>query len=217
MVHITTRADWLGPSSPFTPILPVPVDVPTGWECPRCRRVWSPQTDECAPCSPGRPRELRESYTFSGFPVAPREPGPMCKCSPVPAAGPRASFPRPENPRLNEAWIDDDGILRCWDGEEWAVYTDMPEVQACAPSREGGMCGCGEPDEKPAPDCARVLLRLPDEMNSPHYQRIARIGREWIEVLPGLQACVPGPDLALGGWAVTALFRLTPAGGESGG
>lgn len=31
---------------------PVPTDVPTGWECPRCHRVYSPQTGQCLPCSP---------------------------------------------------------------------------------------------------------------------------------------------------------------------
>jgi hypothetical protein len=50
MVHITTPADEFGPA--FGPILPVPVDIPTGWECPRCKRVYSPQTGQCVPCSP---------------------------------------------------------------------------------------------------------------------------------------------------------------------
>ena len=36
--------------------------------------------------------------------------------------------------------------------------------EACPPSGEGGMCGCGEPDGPPP---AGTLLRLPDEMAGP--------------------------------------------------
>jgi hypothetical protein len=52
--------------SAFSPILPVPVDEPEG--------------------DPG-PEPRRHDYAFGGFPVTPREPGPMCRCSPVPAPG----------------------------------------------------------------------------------------------------------------------------------
>jgi hypothetical protein len=31
---------------------PMPVDVPTGWECPRCHRVYAPRVEQCLLCSP---------------------------------------------------------------------------------------------------------------------------------------------------------------------
>lgn len=30
----------------------VPLDVPTGWECPRCKHVYAPLTTECFRCAP---------------------------------------------------------------------------------------------------------------------------------------------------------------------
>lgn len=38
--------------APFSPILPVPLDVPTGWLCPYCKRVYGPQVRQCVICSP---------------------------------------------------------------------------------------------------------------------------------------------------------------------
>jgi hypothetical protein len=38
--------------APFSAILPVPVDVPTGWLCPYCKRVYGPQVRQCVICSP---------------------------------------------------------------------------------------------------------------------------------------------------------------------
>lgn len=40
--------DWTS----FGPVLPVPVDVPTGWTCPHCKHVYSPSTSECFRCAP---------------------------------------------------------------------------------------------------------------------------------------------------------------------
>ena len=31
----------------------------------------------------------------------------------------------PKNPRRNQAWVDDDGVLRVWDGSDWALYDDV--------------------------------------------------------------------------------------------
>jgi hypothetical protein len=159
-----------------------------GWQCPVCLHVLSPKVEECPHCpgavgsagaaflsafspilpvpadEPGdgpsaEPR--RHEYAFGGFPVTPREPGPMCKCSLTP----------------------------------------------CAPSREGGMCGCDEPDEAPT-------LTLPAEMANPAYRRMLMVDRDWREPFPGMQA-------RLGSYSETerrALiqFRLTPADGETG-
>jgi hypothetical protein len=53
-------------------------------------------------------------------------------------------------------------------------------------------------------------LRVPPEMMDPDYQRLARVGRDWKEVLPGLQCYArnPFPDEDA---FVTLCFRLTPA------
>lgn len=74
----------------------MPADVPTGWECPRCRRVYSPQTGQCLPCSPPtllpailpRPEPRRFPHPIGGLPADVPEPRPcppsreggMCGC-----------------------------------------------------------------------------------------------------------------------------------------
>jgi len=32
--------------------------------------------------------------------------------------------PAPENPRVNDTWIDDTGELNYWDGSTWVRYED---------------------------------------------------------------------------------------------
>jgi hypothetical protein len=58
--------------------VPVPVDVPTGWECPRCRRVYAPRVEQCLPCSPppslfagplSRPEPRRFPHPVGGLPA----------------------------------------------------------------------------------------------------------------------------------------------------
>lgn len=187
MVHITTPADVFGP---FSPILPVPFDGPTGWVCPRCDRVLSPMVDQCV-CSP--PPRRRESYTFGSFlPVAgtetpPRHP--MCKCARTP----------------------------------------------CGPSREGGMCGCDEPDDDPLcascprprsqhTDPASFRPRGPEKPNpltvkapahliaDPNGVRLVRLTGDWAEIFTGMQARF----LDEGRIQADIEFRLTPADGETG-
>jgi hypothetical protein len=34
--------------------------------------------------------------------------------------------PPPKDPRVNQAWVDDDGALYVWDGTDWVPYQDMP-------------------------------------------------------------------------------------------
>lgn len=33
--------------------------------------------------------------------------------------------PPPENPRVNDTWMDDDNELRTWNGEEWVLFEDV--------------------------------------------------------------------------------------------
>ncbi len=64
---------------PFSAILPVPVDVPTGWVCPYCKRVYGPVVRQCVICSPPpesftgplpRPEPRRFPHPVGGlFPV----------------------------------------------------------------------------------------------------------------------------------------------------
>jgi hypothetical protein len=39
-----------------------------------------------------------------------------------------APNPRPQNPRVNETWIDDAGELWYWDGTDWVADEDPPEL-----------------------------------------------------------------------------------------
>lgn len=155
MVHITTPAEEFGP---FSALLPVPVDVPTGWECPRCRRVWSPQTDECAPCSPERRRELRESYAFSGFPVTPL--GNLTPCRPS----------------------ADGGLCGCNepDGDPLCAGCPLPRSQHADPA---SFRPRGEPEPNPRPATPPASLA-----SDPNGVRQVRLAGEWAEIFTGMQA-----------------------------
>lgn len=78
----------------------------------------------------------------------------------------------------------------------WRYHVGAP----CPKPRDCGCCGCSD----------ALTLRLPPEMAGPHYQRIAKVGRDkWTEVFPGLQC-----KLAYEGTDATVLFRLTPPDGS---
>lgn len=62
MAHIIDDPAEFGP---FSALLPVPADVPTGWLCPFCKRVYGPQVRQCVICSPP-PR------SFTGPPPRPK-------------------------------------------------------------------------------------------------------------------------------------------------
>lgn len=48
-----------------------PVDVPSGWECPRCRRVWAPSVLACHYC----PAPEQSSFIAKGADPGPIEVG----------------------------------------------------------------------------------------------------------------------------------------------
>ena len=216
MVHITTPGDEFGP---FSPILPVPVDVPTGWECPRCQRIYSPQTRQCVPCSP-------PPKPFTGPLPRPSTLGPLF---PEPAD---SAAPRPE-PRRREYTFGDFPI----------AVTDHPPrapmckcvLTPCEPPREGGLCGCDEPDDDPMcascplprsehADPASFRPRGPEKPNpltitppahliaNPNGVRLVRLAGDWTEIFTGLQARF----LDEGRIQAEVEFRLTPADGETG-
>jgi hypothetical protein len=81
--------------------------------------------------------------------------------------------------------------------------------EACAPPREGGMCGCAEPDAGPGVPS----LALPPYMGEKDAVQISRIGPAWREVFPGLQAERIG--LAGDSGEVVVHFRLTPPDGQA--
>lgn len=89
----------------------------------------------------------------------------------------------------------------------WPQWLDRPAATPapCQPSREGGMCGCGEPDGAP-------VLALPKYMAEQGCMHIMRIGGEWTEVFPGLEGMLSAaPD---GDGMLIARFRLTPRDGQ---
>ncbi|MBO0806177.1 MAG: hypothetical protein J2P25_24280 [Nocardiopsaceae bacterium] len=44
--------------------------------------------------------------------------------------------PPPEHPRKNDVWLDDDGDLFTWDGENWVPFEDVPYFEPSSPFRE---------------------------------------------------------------------------------
>jgi hypothetical protein len=40
-----------------------------------------------------------------------------------------ASSHPPDNPTVNDAWVDDSGDLYTWDGKEWVLFADIPGSQ----------------------------------------------------------------------------------------
>lgn len=105
---------------PFSAILPMPVDVPTGWECPRCRRIYSPRVAQCVSCSvPDEPRWLRWPVGGPGCPgcAAGRESGETAEHTIADdgitirlpaflAEGSKDGFPRCQITRLGDDWRD---------------------------------------------------------------------------------------------------------------
>jgi hypothetical protein len=87
-----------------------------------------------------------------------------------------------------------------WLGTPSNAVVDESAPQPCQPSREGGMCGCGEPDDGPA-------VRLPADMANPGYVRYHLVTDEWAEAFPGLEYRLQSPGDQF------VMFRLTPPDG----
>lgn len=198
---------------------PMPVDVPTGWECPRCHRVYSPQTGQCVPCSPPsalfagplpRPEPRRFPHPIGGLAV-PLEPIPA---EPVPGAenASRRHWEYPVGgPGCPGCAAADDEAGRC---PECRMPLTMHHDPGC--SRPCGKCeaakGGGSPGEyvygslAPGP-----LIRLPPHMDTPGFCWRALIGGKWRELFPGFQArrrSVSHDDTL--GAVADIEFRLTP-------
>jgi hypothetical protein len=184
----------------------VPADVPTGWECPRCKRMYSPQTRQCVPCSP--PPE-----PFAG-PLPRPKPGlfplnlPPCATvpgdvpAPTPLSGPTEACCVCRSPEVAyRNYADLPFCGPCANGEP------LGNLKPCPPPRVGGLCGCGEPDEDPRP-----AIRLSAHLGVPYAVQHSRLTREWAEVATGLQARLMEPGMV----QADLEFRLTPADGETG-
>jgi hypothetical protein len=215
----------------FAPI--VPVDVPTGWECPRCQRVYSPQTGQCVPCSP-------PPQSFAGLLPRPK-PGLFPLDLPQPVLIP-VDVPTPTPPGKPETCC----VCR---GPEvvYRNYADLPFCRPCAngeplgnltpcqPSADGGLCGCSESDDDPLcascprprsqhADTASFRPRGPEKPNprtatppaylagGPNGVRLVRLTGDWAEIFTGMQARF----LDEGRIQADVEFRLTPADGETG-
>jgi hypothetical protein len=42
----------------------------------------------------------------------------------------------PENPAVNDTWMDDDGDLYVWNGTDWVPFEDVPFFEPNSPFRE---------------------------------------------------------------------------------
>lgn len=205
MVHIMDDQGF----GRFAPI--IPVDVPTGWECPRCRRVYSPQTGQCVPCSPP-PQSFagslpRPKTGLFGFDLAPGTP--ILK---VPV-----DEPDPE-PRRHEYTFG--GFPEA--GAESPPRHPMCKctLTPCPPPAEGGMCGCDEPDNDPAsfrprgPEKPNPRTATPPAYlaGGPNGVRLVRLTGDWAEIFTGIQARF----LDEGRIQADIEFRIAPADGETG-
>lgn len=169
----------------------IPADVPTGWVCPECKRVWSPRVDMCYGC-------------FPPFPFLP----PM----PTGRTGPR----RWEYPVGGLSVREEPG-----DGEAMFVPVrdgTSPEqvrwLQEHLNEVAGGRFIVLPPGAKVLPAGRdRLTVRLPAYLAREDHEQHAVIGEEWQEVFPGLQARLACPGTNAAGMpTVFVRFRLTPSG-----
>jgi len=172
----------------------MPVDVPTGWECPRCHRVYAPRVEQCVPCSP--------PAIFTG---------------PLPRPDPRR-FPRPIGGFSDDGPLDPDGPpLMPVDsphlGEEFG--SRWPECHMPLTLHHDPGCSrpCGRCQERKAGDAeeARLTVRVPAYMGLESARQRARLVGEWREMFPGLQARLTPQD---GQVQADVDFRLTPQDGQ---
>jgi hypothetical protein len=40
----------------------------------------------------------------------------------------------PPNPRINEVWVDDDGVMKRFNGSDWVPYLDMADSPLYGPN-----------------------------------------------------------------------------------
>ena len=185
---------------------PMPVDVPTGWECPRCRRVYSPQTGQCLPCSPPpalfagplpRPEPRRFPHPIGGLPV-PLEPIPP---EPVPGAENAAR-------RHWEYPVGGPGCPGCAPADDEADR--CPECRMPLTMHHDPGCSrpCGRCEERKAEQAeeARRAFRLPEYMLIPGASQIMRVTGAWTEVFPGLEVSLRSVRTGV----AEVEFRLAP-------
>ena len=41
----------------------------------------------------------------------------------------------PENPKVNDTWLDENGDLYTWDGKDWVPFEDVPFFEPNTPYR----------------------------------------------------------------------------------
>jgi hypothetical protein len=42
----------------------------------------------------------------------------------------------PENPKVNDTWVDDYGDLYTWNGTDWMLFEDFPFMEPDSPFRD---------------------------------------------------------------------------------
>ena len=161
----------------------------SGWSCPGCGRCYGPRVGECpyCPAVPTFPLNLPPVYPVPlDEPVTPAIFVPLRDFSLPIVPAPVRSV----QDALNEAARATGNIV---DGK----FVVLPQGAKILPAHPG-----------------RGWMRLPDEMTSPHYNRIVQAGREWGQVWPGLE-CRLGSFGGVNDDAyATISLRLTPAEGQ---
>lgn len=166
-------------------------NAPSGWQCPACRHVYGPQVSECLRC-PEPPRW--SPVHFSGCPA---RAGGECGCGPRPACCVCGST---EVTYRNYRDLPFCGP--CANGEP------LGNLRPCPPSREGGTCGCDEPD-----DSGRRTIVMPAPMGTGVTVSL-EVRRDWVTLFPGLQGRL-GSFGGVNDFAYASIeFRLTPPDGQ---
>ena len=191
-------------------------NAPSGWQCPACRHVYGPQVSECPRCPETPPVPL---FPFPGAVRLPSEYGaipdlpprrPRCRCSLIP-------WPPP----AEEAETPAEACCVCGGTEvTYRNYRDQPfcgpcangeplgNLRPCPPSREGGTCGCDEPD-----DSGRRTIVMPAPMGTGVTVSL-EVRRDWVTLFPGLQGRL-GSFGGVNDFAYASIeFRLTPPDGQ---
>ena len=87
----------------------------------------------------------------------------------------------------------------------------MPLTMHCDPMCSQP-CGRCEARKAAAAEAERLVIRLPLVMGDLGHVRQAQLGPEWLEVLPGLEACIASVAVGTGPNKARVQFRLTPDG-----
>lgn len=106
-----------------------------------------------------------------------------------------------------DEWRRSDEDLKLW----WQTRVDGdPESWAKIAGNYGPVTVISEPVQAEEAASARLTFRVPDYMGEPGHRHVARIGREWRELFPGLEASLGSLRIDRENAEAVIDFRLAP-------